>query len=406
MDKVIERFIGYAREYTTSDPNSKTLPTTARQLVFAEKLAAELKQIGLADVEKDKNGYVMATLPANCTEPVPVIGFIAHMDTSPDFRGENVNPQFHTYTGADIVLNDRVILSASQFPDLNSYIGQQIITTDGQTLLGADDKAGIAEIVTAMEYLIAHPEIRHGRVRVCFTPDEEVGRGAANFDVPGFGAAFAYTVDGGEIGELEFENFNAATARVTIQGRSVHPGAARNKMINAIHVGQKLNFMLPAEQRPEYTEKYEGFFHCIAFEGRVEKAEVTYLIRDHNRKLFEGRKETLTQACLFLNDQFGEGTVQLDIEDQYYNMREKIEPVRHIVELAEEAMHDAGVRPLIRAIRGGTDGAGLSYKGLPCPNIFAGGHNFHGPYEYIPVNSMKKAVEVIVRIIEKAVKRL
>jgi len=405
MDKVIERFIGYAKEHTTSDPKSKTSPTTSRQLIFAGKLTDELKSIGLKDVEKDKNGYVTATLPANCKEPAPVVGFIAHMDTSPDFLGENVKPRFYNYKGGDIVLNERIVLSPAQFPDLENYIGQQLIITDGTTLLGADDKAGIAEIVTAMEYLLAHPEIKHGRIRVCFTPDEEVGKGAENFDVAGFGAAFAYTLDGGEIGELEYENFNAATATVTIQGRSVHPGAAKNKMINAIHVGQKLNYMLPAEQRPEYTEKREGFFHCIAFDGRVEKTEVTYLIRDHDRKLFEARKEMLTQACLFLNDEFGEGTVQLDLEDQYYNMRERIEPVRYIVELAEEAMHEAGVVPKIRAIRGGTDGAGLSYKGLPCPNIFAGGHNFHGPYEYIPVNSMKKAVEVIVRIAEKVVDR-
>ena len=405
MDKVIERFVGYAKEYTASDPKSKTSPTTSRQQVFAGKLVEELIRIGLKDVEKDKNGYVMATLPANSHKPAPVIGFIAHMDTSPDFSGENVNPQFQIYLGGDIILNDRIILSPGQFPDLENYIGQELITTDGTTLLGADDKAGIAEIVTAMDYLLAHPEIKHGRIRICFTPDEEVGKGAENFDVAKFGAAFAYTLDGGEIGELEYENFNAATATITIQGRSVHPGAAKNTMINAIHVGQKLNYMLPAEQRPEYTEKREGFFHCIAFEGRVEKAEITYLIRDHNRNLFNARKEMLTQACLFLNDEFGEGTVQLDLEDQYYNMREKIEPVRYIVDLAEEAMREAGIVPKIQAIRGGTDGAGLSYKGLPCPNIFAGGHNFHGPYEYIPVNSMKKAVEVIVRIAEKVIDR-
>ncbi len=401
MDKVIERFIRYAKTHTTSDPKSKTTPTTARQLAFAEKLAGELKTIGLKDVVKDKFGYVTATLPANCTELVPIVGFIAHMDTSPDFPGENVNPRFHTYRGGDIVLNDRVTLSPSQFPELENYIGQELVTTDGNTLLGADDKAGIAEIVTAMEYLLDHPEIKHGKIRICFTPDEEVGKGASNFDVNGFGAAFAYTLDGGEIGELEYENFNAATARITIQGRSVHPGAAKNRMINAIHVGNKLNNMLPPEQRPEYTEKREGFFHCIAFDGRVEKTEITYLIRDHDRKTFEARKQMLTQVCLFLNDEFGEGTVQIELEDQYYNMREKIEPVKYIVDLAENAMLEAGIQPKIRAIRGGTDGAGLSFKGLPCPNIFAGGHNFHGPYEYIPVDSMKKAVEVIVGIARK-----
>lgn len=405
MDKVIERFVGYAKEYTTSDPKSKTFPSTARQQVFADKLVEELKNIGLKDVEKDKYGYVMATLPANCDVAAPVVGFIAHMDTSPDFSGENVKPQFVKYSGGDIRLNDKTVLSPKQFPELENYRGQEIITTDGTTLLGADDKAGIAEIVTAMEYLLAHPEIKHGKIRICFTPDEEIGKGAGNFDVERFGAAFAYTLDGGEIGELEYENFNAATATVTIQGRSVHPGTAKNKMINAIHVGHKLNSMLPAEQRPEYTEKREGFFHCIAFEGRVEKTEITYLIRDHSRELFDARKDMLTQACLFLNDEFGEGTIQIDMEDQYYNMREKIEPVRYIVDLAEEAVHEAGIIPKIRAIRGGTDGAGLSFKGLPCPNLFAGGHNFHGPYEYVPVNSIKKAVEVIVRIAEKIIDR-
>lgn len=405
MNKVIERFISYAQQHTTSDPKSKSSPTTARQQVFAGKLTDELKNIGLKDVKKDKYGYVMATLPSNCNDPVPVVGFIAHMDTSPDFPGENVKPQRIKYTGGDISLNDKITLSPRQFPELENYQGQEIIITDGTTLLGADDKAGIAGIVTAMEYLIDHPEIKHGKIRICFTPDEEVGKGTDNFDVLKFGAAFAYTLDGGEIGELEYENFNAATATVTIQGRSVHPGAAKNRMINAIHIGHKLNSMLPAEQRPEYTEKREGFFHCIGFEGRVEKTEITYLIRDHDRELFEARKQMLIQACLFLNDEFGEGTVQIDMEDQYYNMREKIEPVRYIVDLAEEAMREAGIVPKIRPIRGGTDGAGLSFKGLPCPNIFAGGHNFHGPYEYVPVNSMIKAVEVIVRIAEKIADR-
>ncbi len=406
MDKVIDRFIRYAKEYTTSDPKSKTSPTTARQQLFAAKLADELKAIGLQEVEKDRYGYVMATLPANCSHPVPVVGLIAHMDTSPDFPGENVKPQRVKYAGNDIRLKDKVVLSPAQFPELENYRGQELIVTDGTTLLGADDKAGIAEIVTAMEYLLAHPGIRHGKIRVCFTPDEEVGKGTDNFDVAKFGVAFAYTLDGGEIGELEYENFNAATATITIQGRSVHPGAAKNKMINAIQVGCKLNSMLPAEQRPEYTEEREGFFHCIAFDGRVEKTEITYLIRDHDSELFAARKEMLTQACLFLNDEFGEGTLQIDMEDQYYNMREKIEPVRYIVDLAEEAMREAGIIPKISAIRGGTDGAGLSFKGVPCPNIFAGGHNFHGPYEYVPVNSMIKAVEVIVRIVEKIAERL
>ena len=403
MDKVIDRFIGYAKQYTTSDPGSKTFPSTERQLTFADRLVDELKQIGLQEVEKDQYGYVMATLPSNTDKAAPVIGFIAHMDTSPDFSGENVNPIIRNYEGGTIQLNDKVSISPAQFPDLEKYIGQKIITTDGNTLLGADDKAGIAEIVTAMEYLLQHPEIEHGTIRICFTPDEEIGKGADHFDVAKFGAEFAYTLDGGEMGELEYENFNAASATITIQGRSVHPGAAKNKMINAIHVGQKLNSMLPPEQRPEHTEKYEGFFHLISFEGKVEKTVMSYIIRDHNRDLFLSRKEMLTQACLFLNDEFGDGTVQLDMEDQYYNMREKVEPVKHIVDMAAEAMRDVGVMPIIRAIRGGTDGARLSFMGLPCPNIFAGGHNFHGPYEYVPVDSMKKAVEVIVRIAQKVI---
>ena len=403
MDKVIDRFIGYAKQYTTSDPGSKTFPSTERQLTFADRLVDELKQIGLQEVEKDQYGYVMATLPSNTDKAAPVIGFIAHMDTSPDFSGENVNPIIRNYEGGTIQLNDKVSISPAQFPDLEKYIGQKIITTDGNTLLGADDKAGIAEIVTAMEYLLQHPEIEHGTIRICFTPDEEIGKGADHFDVAKFGAEFAYTLDGGEMGELEYENFNAASATITIQGRSVHPGAAKNKMINAIHVGQKLNSMLPPEQRPEHTEKYEGFFHLISFEGKVEKTVMSYIIRDHNRDLFLSRKEMLTQACLFLNDEFGDGTVQLDLEDQYYNMREKVEPVKHIVDMAAEAMREVGVIPIIRAIRGGTDGARLSFMGLPCPNIFAGGHNFHGPYEYVPVDSMKKAVEVIVRIAQKVI---
>ena len=401
MEKVVDRFIGYAKEYTTSDPKSKTFPSTKRQLVFADKLVEELLSIGLHDVEKDKNGYVTATLPSNCSKDVPVIGFIAHMDTSPDFSGEHVNPQVIKYEGGVVHLNDKVVLSPEQFPELENYVGQEIIAGDGSTLLGADDKAGMAEIVTAMEYMILHPEIKHGKIRVCFTPDEEIGKGADHFDVVKFGAEFAYTLDGGEIGELEYENFNAAMAVVTIQGRSVHPGAAKNKMINAIHVGQKLNSMLPPEQRPEHTEGYEGFFHCIALQGSVEKAVVSYIIRDHDRALFESRKEMLTQACIFLNDEFGDGTAQIEVDDQYYNMREKIEPVKYIVDLAEEAMAEVGVSPKLRAIRGGTDGSRLSFMGLPCPNIFAGGHNFHGPYEYVPIYSMVKAVEVIVRISEK-----
>ncbi|MHA7109311.1 peptidase T [Sunxiuqinia elliptica] len=403
MEKVIDRFIRYAKEYTTSDPESKTFPSTARQLDFADKLVAELKEIGLQEVEKDANGYVTATLPANTEEKCPVVGFVAHMDTSPDFSGENVKPQIRKYEGEDIVLNEKVTLSPAQFPDLLNYVGQEIITTDGSTLLGADDKAGLAEIMTAMAYLVAHPEIRHGKVRICFTPDEEVGKGADHFDVEKFGAKFAYTLDGGEIGELEYENFNAAMAKVTINGRSVHPGAAKNKMINAIEVGSKLMKMLPAHERPEYTEKYEGFFHCVGFQGSVEQSVLTFIIRDHDKDLFEKRKLQMELACRFLNEEFGQGTVVLEQVDQYYNMREKVEPVKYIVDLAEEAMTELGISPKIKAIRGGTDGSRLSYMGLPCPNIFAGGHNFHGPYEYVPVRSMIKAVEVVIRICEKVV---
>lgn len=403
MEKVIDRFIRYAKEYTTSDPESKTFPSTARQLDFADKLVAELKEIGLQEVEKDANGYVTATLPANTEEKCPVVGFVAHMDTSPDFYGENVKPQIRKYEGGDIVLNEKVTLSPAQFPDLLNYVGQEIITTDGSTLLGADDKAGVAEIMTAMAYLVAHPEIRHGKVRICFTPDEEVGKGADHFDVEKFGAKFAYTLDGGEIGELEYENFNAAMAKVTVNGRSVHPGAAKNKMINAIEVGSKLMKMLPAHERPEYTEKYEGFFHCVGFQGSVEQSVLTFIIRDHDKDLFEKRKRQMELACRFLNEEFGQGTVVLEQVDQYYNMREKVEPVKYIVDLAEEAMTELGISPKIKAIRGGTDGSRLSYMGLPCPNIFAGGHNFHGPYEYVPVRSMVKAVEVVIRICEKVV---
>lgn len=403
MEKVIDRFIRYTKEYTTSDPQSKTFPSTARQLKFADKLVEELKEIGLEEVEKDNYGYVMATLPANTEVSCPVVGFVAHMDTSPDFSGEDVKPQIRKYEGGDIQLNEKVKLSPNQFPDLNNYVGQEIITTDGTTLLGADDKAGVAEIMTAMAYLVNHPEIRHGKVRVCFTPDEEIGKGADHFDVEKFGAKFAYTLDGGEIGELEFENFNAAMASISINGRSVHPGAAKNKMINSIEVGSKLMTMLPPQERPEYTEQYEGFFHCVSFQGSTEKSSLVYIIRDHNSELFAKRKSLVTQACNYLNEIYGEGTVELNMEDQYYNMREKVEPVKYIVDLAEEAMQEIGIEPKIQAIRGGTDGSRLSYMGLPCPNIFAGGHNFHGPYEYVPVKSMIKAVEVVIRICEKVV---
>tara|TARA_R110002050_G_scaffold76646_3_gene163964 strand:+ start:17677 stop:18921 length:1245 start_codon:yes stop_codon:yes gene_type:complete len=404
MEKVISRFIRYAKVHTTSDPKSQSFPSTDRQLDFAEQLVAELKEIGMEDVEKDANGYVMATLPSNIEQDCPVVGFVAHMDTSPDFSGDNVNPQIIKYEGGTIQLNEKVALSPEQFPDLLNYVGQEIITTDGTTLLGADDKAGLAEIMTALDYLLENPEVKHGKVRVCFTPDEEIGKGADFFDVERFGAKFAYTLDGGEIGELEYENFNAAMATLTINGRSVHPGAAKNKMINAIEVGTRLMSMLPANERPEFTEKREGFFHCVSFQGAVEKTSVTLIIRDHDMSLFKKRKNVVTQACKFLNDIYGEGTVVLEMVDQYYNMREKVEPVKYVVDLAEEAMHELGISPKIKPIRGGTDGSRLSYMGLPCPNIFAGGHNFHGPYEYVPTKSMIKAVEVVIRICEKVVK--
>lgn len=404
MEKVVNRFIRYAKVHTTSDPKSKSFPSTDRQHDFADQLVTELNEIGMEEVEKDANGYVMATLPSNIDQDCPVVGFVAHMDTSPDFSGENVNPKIIKYEGGTIQLNEKVALSPEQFPDLLNYVGQEIITTDGTTLLGADDKAGLAEIMTALDYLLENPEVKHGKVRVCFTPDEEIGKGADYFDVEKFGAKFAYTLDGGEIGELEYENFNAAMATVTINGRSVHPGAAKNKMINAIEVGTRLMSMIPANERPEFTEKREGFFHCVSFQGGVDKTTVALIIRDHDMGLFKKRKSLVTQACNFLNETYGQGTIELEMVDQYYNMREKVEPVMYVVDLAEEAMLELGINPKIKPIRGGTDGSRLSYMDLPCPNIFAGGHNFHGPYEYVPTKSMNKAVEVVIRICEKVVK--
>lgn len=407
MHTITERFIRYARIYSTSDPYSESFPSTDRQLAFARELEIELKQIGLSDVKLDKNGYLTATLPANTNQVTPVIGFIAHMDTSPDFSGENVCPQIiKNYTGGDIILNKQedIFLSIQKFPEIQQYIGQDIIVTNGKTLLGADDKAGIAEIVSAMEFLLTHPEIKHGKVRICFTPDEEVGKGADHFDVANFGADFAYTLDGGEIGELEYENFNAAAAVVTVKGRSVHPGYAKNKMINAIVAANHIVNYLPAGQRPEHTEQYEGFYHITSFTGSVSEARVEIIIRDHDRKKFENRKKFLKECCSLINLKYGEEVVKLQMEDQYYNMKEKIEPVKYVVDLAELAMKEVGVQPKIKAIRGGTDGARLSYMGLPCPNIFAGGHNFHGPYEYLPIPSMQKAMEVIIKICELTAK--
>jgi tripeptide aminopeptidase len=401
MEKVVARFLRYAKEYTTSDPVSKTCPSTKRQMVFMKKLETELKEIGLKEVELDKNGYLMATIPANTNEKMPVIGFIAHVDTSPDFAGENVQPQIiEKYDGKPIQLKNNVTIDPSEFPEILLYKGQNIITADGKTLLGADDKAGVAEIVTAAELLLNSDKIKHGKIRIGFTPDEEIGRGADKFDVKKFGADFAYTLDGGEIGELEFENFNAAGAKITIQGRSVHPGFAKGKMINATLVAHKIITMLPPTQRPEHTEKYEGFYHLMSLNGNVEKAEMQFIIRDHDKQKFEEKKKLLKEIVQLLNMEFGRELVRLDMKDQYYNMREKIEPVMFVVEIAKEAMKKAGIQPKVQAIRGGTDGARLSYEGLPCPNIFAGGHNFHGPFEFVPIPSMMKAVEVILNIAE------
>ena len=399
MDKVVERFIKYAKEYTTSNQDSATYPSTERQSVFMKKLVIELKEIGCVNVELNEFGYVTATIQSNGLDNAPVIGFVAHVDTSPDFSGENVKPQIiEKYDGKVVKLENGVFIDPKEFPEILNYTGQSIITTDGTTLLGADDKAGVAEIVTAAEILIKSKEIKHGKIRIGFTPDEEIGKGTDHFDVKKFGADFAYTMDGGEIGELEFENFNAAGAKIKIHGRSVHPGAAKNKMINAILVAHQIIGMLPPTQRPEHTEKYEGFFHLTQLNGNVENAELQYIIRDHDFVKFEEKKKLLIEIVQHVNFQYGRNLVELEIKDQYFNMRRKIEPVMHIIEIAKKAMLQAGVEPKIKAIRGGTDGARLSYDGLPCPNIFAGGHNFHGPFEFIPVNSMVKAVEVILNI--------
>jgi tripeptide aminopeptidase len=403
---VVERFTRYVKIYTQSDHDSTTFPTTARQFDLARLLVDELHDLGLIDVLLDKNGYVYGTLPANTPAAAPVIGFVAHMDTSPDLSGENVKPQLVEYAGGDIVLNREkgIVLSPQQFPDLEKYVGKTLITTDGTTLLGADDKAGVAEIMAALEYLAAHAEIKHGLIKVCFTPDEEVGYGADRFDVAGFGADFAYTMDGGEIGELQYENFNATAAKINIQGRSVHPGAAKKKMINASLVAIELNNMLPVEKRPENTEGYEGFYHLTHINGDVEVAELKYIIREHDRDTFEAMKANLQAIVDQLNVKYGGKRVSLGMKDTYYNMKEKIEPVMYVIDLARSAMEAVGVKPLVIPIRGGTDGARLSYMGLPCPNIFTGGHNAHGRYEYIPVFAMEKAVEVIVKIVQMAVK--
>ncbi|GGD02875.1 peptidase T [Hyunsoonleella pacifica] len=402
-EDIIKRFIGYATIDTESDPNSNTTPSTKKQWDLANKLAEELKTIGMQDVSIDDNAYIMATLPSNVDYKVPTIGFISHFDTSPDFTGANVNPQIvENYHGGDIVLNkeQNIVLSPDYFEDLKLYIGQTLITTDGTTLLGADDKAGICEIVSAMEYLINHPEIKHGTIRIGFTPDEEIGRGAHKFDVEKFGADWAYTMDGSQIGELEYENFNAASAVVKVKGKIVHPGYAKGKMINSMHIATEFINSLPRIETPEHTEGYQGFFHLHDIVGNVEETILQYIIRDHDKDHFEARKEVMQKLTNELNTQYGREVIITEIKDQYYNMREKIEPVIHIVDIAEEAMKQVGITPLIKAIRGGTDGSQLSYMGLPCPNIFAGGHNFHGRYEYVPVESMIKATEVICKITE------
>jgi tripeptide aminopeptidase len=400
---ILEKFYRYISIDTQSDPNSQTFPSTNKQFDLLNLLVKELKKLGLEDANIDDHGYVMATLPSNTDKQVPVIGFLAHVDTAPDMSGKDIKPQIvENYDGEDILLNNEkdMYLRVKDFPELKKYVGQTIITTDGTTLLGADDKAGIAEIMTAVEYLVNHPEIKHGTIKIGFTPDEEIGKGVDHFNVEKFGAQYAYTLDGGEVGELEFENFNAAFAKVNVQGRNVHPGMSKYKMINSMLVGTEFNDMLPVFDRPEYTEHYEGFFHLIKFDGTVEQSTLQYIIRDHDRQKFEKRKEYFNHVADFINKKHGEDTIKIEMKDQYYNMREKVEPVYHIVEIAEKAMIELGIKPNIKPIRGGTDGSRLSYMGLPCPNIFAGGHNFHGKYEFIPLESMEKSTQVIIKIAE------
>ena len=400
---IVERFLKYVSFDTQSAEDSETTPSTEKQWILARYLKEELESIGLTEVEIDEHAYVYATLPANTDKPLPTVGFIAHMDTSPDCSGKDVKPRIvKDYDGGDIVLDEAagIVTSPKKFPELLDHVGEDIIVTDGHTLLGADDKAGIAEIVQAMVYLIAHPEIKHGRIRVGFNPDEEIGLGAHRFNVEKFGCDFAYTMDGGELGELEFENFNAASAKVEVTGVSVHPGYAKNKMVNAARVATEYASLMPAAETPERTAEYEGFYHLLGMNGNVEKASLTYIIRDHDRARFEERKEYAAAVGELLNKKYGAGTVKVTLADQYYNMREKVEPVMHIIDTALDAMKDCGIQPRVRAIRGGTDGAQLSFKGLPCPNIFAGGLNFHGPHEFLPIPSLEKASMVVVKICE------
>lgn len=405
---VIERFLKYVTFDTQSDESTGVTPSTPKQMVFAQYLKTELEELGLKDISLDENGYLFATLPSNVNHEVPVVGFIAHMDTSPDMSGENVKPRIvEKYDGKDIPLcaEENIILSPANFPELLDHVGEDLIVTDGHTLLGADDKAGIAEIVGAVAYLIAHPEIKHGDIRIGFNPDEEIGLGAHKFDVEKFGAKWAYTMDGGEVGELEFENFNAAAAKIRVKGRNVHPGYAKNKMINSLLVANEYASLLPANERPGTTEGYEGFYHLIGMEGEVENTVLSYIVRDHDREKFEARKQALLNYAAQLNEKYGEGTVTVELKDQYYNMRQQVEPLMHIIDIAFAAMQEAGVTPKVKAIRGGTDGAQLSFKGLPCPNIFAGGLNFHGRYEFVPVQSIEKAMNVVVKIAELTAKR-
>lgn len=400
---LIERFLNYVSFDTQSSETGTTTPSTQKQLVFAEYLKKELNSLDFDDIYLDNNGYLYATLPANTDKKTPTVGFISHYDTSPDCSGANIKPRIvKNYDGKDITLceQDGIKLSPAVFPELLAHKGEDLIVTDGHTLLGADDKAGIAEIVQAMIYLKEHPEIKHGDIRIAFNPDEEIGLGAHLFDVKRFGCDWAYTMDGGEVGEIEYENFNAASAKLQIKGVSVHPGYAKNKMVNAARIAAELVSQIPADQTPETTQDYEGFYHLTGMEGNVERATVSYIIRDHDRKKFEARKEFISKLAATLNEKYGAGTVTAEINDQYYNMREKIEPVLHIIDIVIKAMEETGVSPKVRAIRGGTDGAQLSFKGLPCPNIFAGGINFHGPYEFVPVQSMEKAMRVIVKICE------
>ena len=400
---LVERFLKYVSFDTQSNEESGVTPSTDKQMVFARYLKTELEELGLEDIELDENGYLYATLPANIDKTVPTVGFIAHMDTSPDCSGANVNPRIvEKYDGSDIVLcaEEGIVLSPNQFPELLDHKGEDIIVTDGKTLLGADDKAGIAEIVSAIAWLKEHPEVKHGRIRVGFNPDEEIGLGAHKFDVEKFGCEFAYTMDGSEVGELEFENFNAAGAKFTVKGRNVHPGYAKGKMVNSMLVANYLMSLLPADETPATTEGYEGFYHLVGLQGEVELTTLSYIIRDHDRNRLEERKQFMQSLVEKVNAHYGEQLVTLDMKDQYYNMREKIEPVMYVIDIAKQAMESAGVTPVVKAIRGGTDGAQLSFKGLPCPNIFAGGLNFHGRYEFAPIQSMEKAMQVVVKIAE------